>query len=179
MSVLYVRDASGAFVPIYSLVGPQGPQGPQGEVGPQGPQGDTGPQGPAGEMDTSKFVSKFVIGTEYGTTVLDVINAIQNAGGNLNEWNVIVLTGYITETWGLQIAHYGSTVYNIHGVNLTNMNTVSSTNSWSGVSLGSFQVMFKSAVPYCDSSNAGQFLRVDTDGNPTWSPVLNAKEGTF
>lgn len=132
-----------------------------------------------GEIDTSKFVSKYTIETGASTTVLDVINAIQNAGGNIGEWNVIVLTGYITETWGLQISHYGSTVYNIQGVNLNNMKTVSSTTSWSGVTLGSFQVMFKSAIPYCDASNAGQFLRVDANGNPAWSAIPNAEEATF
>lgn len=132
-----------------------------------------------GEIDTSKFVSKYNIETSPSTTVLDVINAIENAGGTLNEWNVIVLTGYIAETWGLQISHYGSTVYNIQGVNLNNMKTVSSTTSWSSVTLGSFQVMFKSAIPYCDASNAGQFLRVDANGNPAWSAIPNAEEATF
>ena len=132
-----------------------------------------------GEIDTSKFVSKFTIVTKDSTTVLDVINAIENAGGNLEEWNVIVLTGHVTETWGLQISHIARPVYSIQGVNLNNMKTVSNTTSWSGVSLGSFQTMFKSAIPYCDASNAGQFLRVDTNGQPAWVAVPNAEEASF
>lgn len=131
-----------------------------------------------GEIDASKFVSKYTIETDASTTVLDVINAIQNAGGNIGEWNVIVLTGYITETWGLQISHHGSTVYSIQGVNLNNMKTVSNTASWSGVSLGSFQTMFKPAIPYCNSSNEDQFLRV-VSGAPAWVAVPNAEEVSF
>lgn len=183
MSVLYVRDESGKLVPIYTIKGKDGKtpyiqddywyiDGVNTGVKAKGEDGKDGEDG-------GNYVSKFTIATDVSTTVIDVINAIQNAGGNIGEWNVIVLTGYITETWGLQISHYGSTVYNIHGVNLDNMKTVSSTTSWSGVTLGSFQVMFKSAIPYCDASNAGQFLRVDTDGNPTWSVVPNAEDNTF
>lgn len=183
MSVLYVRDESGKLVPIYTIKGKDGNtpyiqddywyiDGVNTGVKAKGEDGKDVEGG-------GNYVSKFTIETEASTTVIDVINAIQNAGGNIGEWNVIVLTGYITDTLGLKIAHYGGTVYNIQGVNLNNMNTVSSTTSWSGVTLGSFQVMFKSAIPYCDASNAGQFLRVDTYGNPTWSVVPNAEDYTF
>ena len=49
-------NANCAWMPISSLVGPQGPpgpvgpQGPAGATGPQGPQGPTGPQGPQGDQ---------------------------------------------------------------------------------------------------------------------------------
>jgi hypothetical protein len=112
-------------------------------------------------------VSKYTIETSPSTTVIDIINAIQNAGGNIGEWNVIVLTGDITETYGLQMAHYGGTVYNINGVNLSHLTTVSNVNAWDGVSLGAFQVMFKPPLPYYDESNEGQVLKI-VNGVPTW-----------
>ena len=51
MAILKVRNDSGVFEDIPSLVGPKGdtgPTGPQGPTGPTGPKGDTGPQGPQG-----------------------------------------------------------------------------------------------------------------------------------
>lgn len=124
-----------------------------------------------GGGSSENVVSKFTISTEPSTTVIDIINAIQNAGGNIGEWNVIVLKGYIIDTLGLQISHYGSDVYNIKGVNLTDMTTVSNIMSWSGISLGQFQVMFKDgSVPYCDETMEGQVLKV-VNGVPTWTTL--------
>lgn len=115
----------------------------------------------------SNVVSKYTIETSPSTTVIDMINAIQNEGGNIGAWNVIVLTGYISDTFGLQMAHYGGSVYNINGVNLNSMTTVSNVNAWDGVSLGAFQVMFRPPLPYYDESNEGQVLKV-VNGVPTW-----------
>lgn len=47
------RRASGAYVQIVGLQGPQGNAGAQGPQGIQGPQGDTGAQGPAGTNGTN------------------------------------------------------------------------------------------------------------------------------
>lgn len=44
-NILYVKDENGEWIPIPSIVGPQGEIGPD---GPQGPQGETGPEGPQG-----------------------------------------------------------------------------------------------------------------------------------
>ena len=50
MSVLYIRNIDGEFVPVPSLMGEQGPKGEDGAIGPQGPKGENGEQGPKGEQ---------------------------------------------------------------------------------------------------------------------------------
>ena len=87
-------------------------------------------------------VSSFTIATEASTTVIDMINAIQEAGGVISDWNVINLKGYRDSSLGLRMDHYGGTVYNIHGINLRDMSTISNAMSWDGVTLGSFETMF-------------------------------------
>lgn len=87
-------------------------------------------------------VSSFTIVTEGSTTVIDMINAIQEAGGVISDWNVINLKGYRDSSLGLRMDHYGGTVYNIHGINLRDMSTISNAMSWDGVTLGSFETMF-------------------------------------
>ena len=44
-NILYVKDENGEWIPIPSIVGPEGKDG---QPGPQGPEGPQGPQGPAG-----------------------------------------------------------------------------------------------------------------------------------
>lgn len=123
---------------------------------------------------SENVVSKFTIPTEASTTVVDMIIAIQNAGGNISEWNIINLTGYTTATFGLMISNYGGTVYNIQGTNLVDMTVISNTQDWSGVTLGAFTTMFQPVLPPCDANNEGQFLMV-VGGVPTWTTVPNAE----
>ena len=51
--ILQIWDAaSGKYIPVPAMQGPQGPKGDTGATGPQGPKGDTGatgPQGPKGD----------------------------------------------------------------------------------------------------------------------------------
>ena len=48
--ILQIWDAaSGGYVPVPAMQGPQGPKGDTGDTGPQGPKGDTGPAGPKGD----------------------------------------------------------------------------------------------------------------------------------
>jgi hypothetical protein len=118
-------------------------------------------------------MSKFTLPTEASTTVVDMINAIQNAGGSTSEWNIINLTGHTSTTFGLIANNYGGTVYNIQGTNLVNMTVISNTRDWSGVTIGAFTTMFRPVLPSCDESNEGQFLSV-VNGTPTWTSVATA-----
>jgi hypothetical protein len=123
---------------------------------------------------SENVVSKFTVPTETSTTVVDMVTAIQNASGNIGEWNIINLTGHTTATFGLMISNYGGTVYNIQGTNLVDMTVISNTRDWSGVTLGAFTTMFQPVLPPCDDNNNEQFLVV-VNGVPTWTTVPAAE----
>jgi hypothetical protein len=104
---------------------------------------------------------KFTVPTEYSTTVVDMVTTITNAGGNISDWNIIILSGYTTAAVGLQIANYGDTVYNMQGINLTNGRVISNVADWSGVSISSFLDMFLDPVltcPYGDLKTTDQTI---------------------
>ena len=73
---------------------------------------------------------------------MDVINALQNFGADISQFNIVSFTGYASDIYGLQISHYGGNVYNIAGINLRTGETTSVTNDWSNKSIGDFQVTF-------------------------------------
>lgn len=87
-------------------------------------------------------VSMITVPTEASTTVINMINMVRSAGADISDWNIIKLRGYITDTYGLQISHYGGAVYHIQGVDLTDMSVISNTTDWTGMTLGAFQTMF-------------------------------------
>lgn len=72
MPVLYVRDESGAFIPIPAI---------RGETGPQGPKGDTGQTGPQGSAFTyADFTEEQLAGLkgESGTTFTPSVDTAGN-----------------------------------------------------------------------------------------------------
>lgn len=115
-------------------------------------------------------VMNYKVEVESSTTVADMIATIQGMGADISKFNVVTLYGYQSATLGMQINHYGGNVYNINAIDLMIGNTLSNTADWSEVGVGNFIVMFKGAIPYCDSSNEGQVLMV-VNGVPTWTTL--------
>lgn len=95
-------------------------------------------------------VSMITVPTEGSTTVINMINAVRDSGADISDWNIIKLRGYITETYGLQISHYGGGVYHIEGVDLNDMGVMSNTTDWTGITLGAFQTMFSAVQKATD-----------------------------
>lgn len=135
-------------------------------------------EGGGGSGSSDNAVFKVTIPTTPSTTVIDMVTAMQNAGGKFGEWNVINLTGYTTETLGLQIESYGGTIYGIQGVNLSNMYVITNACDWTGITISELMKKFNPALPTYNSDNEGHFLRI-VDGNVTWSAVPNGDEVSY
>ena len=97
-------------------------------------------------------VSVFNISTEPTMTMLDVITAIQDAGGNITSWNIINFSGYQSATIGVQMAHYGGNVYNICGIDLSRMTVVSNADDYSTMGLYEFMNKFAAFQNQSDES---------------------------
>lgn len=54
-NILYVKDENGEWIPIPSIVGPEGKDGQPGPQGPAGPQGEPGEKGEQGEPGTTEW----------------------------------------------------------------------------------------------------------------------------
>ena len=88
------------------------------------------------------YAPAYTVETEAQTKVMDVINALQNFGADISQFNIVSFTGYASDIYGLQISHYGGNVYRIVGINLRTGETTSVTNDWSNKNIGDFQVTF-------------------------------------
>ena len=109
-------------------------------------------------------VLKITISNEASTTVLDMINAIQNAGGNVSNYNVVVFNGYNTATLGLQMSWHGGNGYTISGTNLKNGTVIPAVQSyqWDTVTINAFLDMFQT-VP-CLEMPQIRFAGMPCDG---------------
>ena len=114
--------------------------------------GQDGQGGNLTEADISNIVAQVNAQIPYApaytveitaqTKVIDMINALQNLGADISQFNIVSFTGYAKGIYGLQIFHYGGNVYNIAGINLRTGETTSVTIDWSNKSIGDFQVTF-------------------------------------
>ena len=148
--------------------GSRGARGVPGRNGATGPRGEKGEKGDAytlteddkaeiaelvGGGSTDNVVANYNVVVEYDTTVVDMINTIQEMGADITVFNVVNLYGYQSATLGMQINHYGGNVYNIHAINLMTGKTMQNTNDWTSVLIGEFLVKFKDENTESESTN--------------------------
>lgn len=74
MSILYIRDKNGKFVPVVSLVGPKGDKGEQGIPGTKGDTGERGPKGDKG--DKGDPGAQGANGSDASVTVENITKAL-------------------------------------------------------------------------------------------------------
>lgn len=116
------------------------------------------------------YISKYVVELSGSEKVSDIIIKLTSTYPDyqFGVWSLIEFTGATSGLYGLTINHYGGNVYNIGGIDFGTFYTMAnSVTDYSLVSLWSFTSMFLPPIPYCDSSNEGQVLKV-VNGVPTW-----------
>jgi hypothetical protein len=109
--------------------------------------------------------SKFTIEVSSETTVWDVLSATQEAGANLNEWNLINTTGHIQTVLGVIYQPFGDGSFGLlRAADLVTMKTAAEVSDWSTIPFSDFTSgMFKCPLPYFDESNVGQVLTVNSN----------------
>ena len=114
---------------------------------------------------------KYVIELSGSEMVTDIINQMRGKGYQLGTFALFEFTGAGSSTYGFTIQHYGSTIYNIGGIDFGTFYTMANNvTDWSTVSMWSFISMFQPPIPYYDGSNEGQVLMV-VNGVPTWTSL--------
>ena len=136
---------------------------------------------------TDTVMRQFNLTLEYFVTVWDMLTAMKDAGANINNINIVNLTGAVEGTYAIVYQPYGAgSVGRLRVSDLLNHQNFELVDDWSkmGVlhSIGN-QHFYQYPLPSYDDSGAGKFLRLVADDqgvvSPQWVSILDAEGSDF
>ena len=135
---------------------------------------------------TDTVMRQFNLTLEYGATVWDMLTAMQNAGANINVFNIVNLIGVLNGTFAVMYQPFGNGSMGLLRVSdLIYHRNLENVSDWSTTrvddALGHDDA-YRYPLPFYDDSDAGKFLRLVADQgvvSPQWVSIPDAEGSEF